>query len=124
LAHLRTAQPTETNCWPNISRSPFFFFFRSLPAGARMSGSPLPPAPPCPSQQRRPPAVSHVPRASLSFKPHHKGVVKAPFTPPPSILLVTPSQAPPLDGNQGRRPPMAIDGHCCPTVAPPPLLAL
>jgi hypothetical protein len=65
-----------------------------------------------------PPAVPRVPRASLSFKPHHKSAVKPPVTPPPSILPVTLSQAPPLDGNQGRRPPWPLMAICCPTEAP------
>jgi hypothetical protein len=60
-------------------------------------------------------AVSRVPCSSLSFKPHHKGVVKPPFTPPPSILPITPSQAPPLDGNQDR----GITGHQWPLPWPP-----
>jgi hypothetical protein len=59
-----------------------------------------------------------------TFNQCHQGAVKPPFTPPPSTLPVTPSRAHPLDGNQGCRPPMAIDGHCCPAVAPPFLLAL
>jgi hypothetical protein len=60
--------------------------------------------------RRRP---SPAPLGLPTFNQCHQGVVKPPFTSPPSILPVTPSRAHPLDGNQGRRrPPMAINGHC------------
>jgi hypothetical protein len=74
-------------------------------------------------QRRRRPLAAHPPPLP-SFKPSSRST-NAPVLPSPSILhSVFPNQAPPLIALRQLAAAMAINGHCCSAVAPPPLLAL
>jgi hypothetical protein len=121
-----TPQAAQLAYAASISLALFLFFFRSLPAGARLDRPP-PPADPFPlpcSQPQRAAGRSPASPAPSLLQTSNQYALKPGFTPPPLLSSVSPQSSAPLNTLCHRSPPLAINGRLGTVAAPSPSLVL